>query len=82
MGKRIDAQHNPSQPYVQGIMEFTELATYRASHPWTWSDFIYENFSSMGKRFRQSLDAMHRFTKEVSLLQKAIFDKDASDYRR
>uniref|UniRef100_A0A914WUW2 Cytochrome P450 n=1 Tax=Plectus sambesii TaxID=2011161 RepID=A0A914WUW2_9BILA len=65
MGKRINAQSSPTSPYVQGILEFTEVATYRATHPWTWSDYIFENFSVMGRRFRQSLNTMHQFTKDV-----------------
>lgn len=73
MGKQLKSQFDSSSPYIQGIMDFTEVASYRSTHPWTWSDFIFETFSAMGRRFKRSLDEMHNFTKDVSALKRGIF---------
>ena len=68
MGTKLNAQLNAHSPYVQAIIDVTEVITYRSTRFWSWIDFIFDNFFQMGKLFRRSLDILHGFTDKVSVI--------------
>ncbi|CAI5638240.1 unnamed protein product [Oreochromis niloticus] len=68
-----NCQESPSE-YVSAIVELSDLATRRREnilHHWDW---IYWK-TQLGKRFKQALNTVHRFTRDVVQKRRALLSQ-------
>uniref|UniRef100_A0A096LVW6 aromatase n=2 Tax=Poecilia formosa TaxID=48698 RepID=A0A096LVW6_POEFO len=68
-----NCQESTSQ-YVSAIMELSDLLIdrrFRILHQWDW---IYWK-TEQGKRFKQALSVVHRFTRDVVQMRRALIDQ-------
>ncbi|XP_054156287.1 cytochrome P450 4V2-like, partial [Oppia nitens] len=64
MGVQVGAQLGQNQSYVSDIHYMGKVFMKRIFMPWIWSDRIFY-WTSIGRKFRKSLDSFHLFTRNV-----------------
>lgn len=64
MGRRINAQDDPEANYVKSVHQMGESFMNRLFQPWTWNEKLY-SFTTHGRKIRETLHVLHRFTDQV-----------------
>lgn len=69
MGVNVNAQDNPNSKYVKSVHLLAESFIYRNLQVLAWSDWMFY-MTKLGKEYLQSLEFLHKFTKDVILQRK------------
>ncbi|XKL63085.1 hypothetical protein PGB90_005449 [Kerria lacca] len=75
MGVPVYAQNETKSEYVKAIYEISELTVLRARKPWLWYTPIFK-FSDDGKKYFESLNILHSFSRKVIQDRKQYLSKE------
>lgn len=75
MGVEVNAMEKSDSEYVTAIAKISENTLRRAVRPWLHIDFIFNNFSSIGKEYKKCTSILHGFTNKVIQERKEAFEK-------
>ncbi|XP_054156240.1 cytochrome P450 4V2-like [Oppia nitens] len=64
MGVQVGAQVGNNRSYIGAVHDFEQMFMKRIFSPWLWSDRLFY-WTPMGRKFSESLDTLHSFTRNV-----------------
>lgn len=77
MGVEINAMEQSNSEYVKAVSKISEDTIIRATRPWLHINFIFNNFSEIGKDYRKCTSILHGFTNKVIKERKETFEKQS-----
>jgi cytochrome P450 family 4 len=75
MGVNVHAQESETK-YTSAVYEASATIVARRLRPWYWFDWLYYSMP-VGKKFKSTIDTLHKFTKEV--INKKKIERQSQD---